>query len=250
MRKKLLTLTCAIAMLSTAPAYAQSDWGGSYNLEFSKKIGKKLTLSFEEEYRTRNNFRSTERFMTTIGADYKLNRFLKIGADYTLINIDTQDNQFYDWEVRHRWSAFITASHKIGRFKISLREKFQQTYRMGVPSCETDSTYNTDEARWEYEQKERSNPKKMLRSRLQVSYDIKKSKFEPYAAIELSHLIDDPINTGLARVRYTVGTDYKLSKHSKLNLFYRYNDEKTTNRKGDEYDPDSHYIGVGFSHEF
>lgn len=246
---RLFSLTALFA-LGSIGAYAQSDWGGSYNLEFSKKITPKFSVSLEGEYRTRNNFRSTDRFETTIDASYKLNQMLKVGASYTLINYDAPKNKFRDWEIRHRWSAYLVASYEVNRFKFSLREKFQQTYRMGVPASETDSTFNVEDATWEEYTKERANPKKILRSRLQISYNIRKSKFEPYASIELSNLINDPYDNGLSRIRYTIGTDYKLDKKNVVTLFYRFNNEREKNRSGDETEPNSNYIGVGFSHKF
>jgi hypothetical protein len=250
MRTHYLAGATLVAFLFAPALYAQSDFGGSYNLEFSKKLTKQLGVSLDGEYRTRNNFRTTDRFMTTLGADYKLNDAMKVGADYTLINLDAVENKFSDWEVRHRWSVFLTLSKQIGRVSFSLREKYQQTYRQGVPGTEVDSTFNRDALGWEYETKERANPKKVLRTRLQASWDIRKSKFEPYASIEVFHLLNDPVNTGAGRLRYTIGTDYKLTKKDKLTLFYRYNNELTTNRSGEEEDPDSHYIGIGFSHKF
>lgn len=248
-RVRILALIGICSFLAPAGIAAQgSDWGGSYNLEFSKKLTPKLSLSLEGEYRTRNDFRSTDRFETSISADYKLLDFLKVGASYSLINLDSQKNKYKDWEIRHRWTAFVTASHEIGRFKISLREKYQQTYRMGIPAVETDSSYNVNTEEWEYETKLRANPKKVLRSRLAVSYNIRKCKFEPYGSVELSHLLDEPNGDGgLVRVRYTIGTDYKIDKKNVVTLFYRFDDEKGV---GDDSESNFNYIGVGYTHKF
>ncbi len=246
----LIALIAICCFLTPANLAAQeSDWGGSYNLEFSKKVTPKLSLSLDGEYRTRNDFRSTDRFETSFQASYKLVDFLKVGATYSLINQNSEKNKYRSWEIRHRWNAFMTASYEINRFKISLREKYQQTYRVGVPSVETDSSYNVTSEDWEYRtQIKRSNPKKVLRSRLAVSYDIRKSKFEPYASVELSHLLDSPTGDGgLVRVRYVIGTDYKINKKNILNVFYRFDDEKGV---GDDSETNYNYIGVGFTHKF
>ncbi len=250
---RLLALACFCSLWGANNLTAQTttpsnDWGGSFNLELSKKITDKLSLGWEGEYRSRNNFRSTDRFENTIDVGYKLFDFLKVGAAYSLINYDSPKNKYSDWEIRHRWSAYMTASYEIARFKFSLREKYQQTYRVGVPATETDSTYNTVTEEWDYYTEERANPKKVLRSRLAVSYNIRKCKFEPYASLELSHLIDAPYDeSGLVRVRYTVGTDYKIDKKNVLTLFYRFDDEQGA---GDDSEANSNYIGVGFTHKF
>jgi opacity protein-like surface antigen len=76
---------------------------------------------------------------------------------------------------------------------------------------------------------------------LSVSYDIKKSKFEPYAEVEVYNQLDNAMK--FDKIRYTVGTDYKVTKDAKLTLFYRYQDYN------DVDDISGHILGVGASIE-
>ncbi|MFA6873702.1 MAG: DUF2490 domain-containing protein [Bacteroidaceae bacterium] len=247
---RFLAFSAAICLFVPTTLRAQrDDWGASYSLQLDKEITKKLDLSFEEEWRTRNDFQSTNRWMTTVGADYKVNDMLKVGADYSLINYNSPNAKFAQWEIRHRWSAFLTVGAELGRLKVSIREKYQQTIRMGVPSLSNDSIYNTETCKWDSNPQERSNPKKVLRSRVELSYNIRKCKFEPFASVEFTSTLNNPEENGISRIRYTFGTEYKLNKQNTINVFYRFNDERELGDTS-ERETDSHYLSIGFSHKF
>ena len=49
------------------------------------------------------------------------------------------------------------------------------------------------------------------------------------------------------KIRYTLGTDYKLSKTSKLSVYYRYQDEASSD---DDDESGGHVIGLGYSFDF
>ena len=81
-----------------------------------------------------------------------------------------------------------------------------------------------------------------MRSRLQLEYDKKHALLTPYASIELYN------SWAVEKIRYTVGTDLNLSKQHVLNVFYRYQNMK--NVDDGDYDPNMHYIGVGYKFKF
>ena len=84
--------------------------------------------------------------------------------------------------------------------------------------------------------------KHMLRSRLQVSYDIPSCKFDPTASVELFN--DDD---GIAKMRYQLGVDYKIQKKHVLSLTYRY---QHVNSNDDDNEVDCHLIGFGYKYKF
>ena len=84
--------------------------------------------------------------------------------------------------------------------------------------------------------------KNQLRSRLQIEYDRKRALFTPYANIELYNA------WAIEKIRYTVGTDLNLSKQHVFTVFYRFQDMK--NVDPEEYDPNMHYIGLGYKFKF
>ena len=169
------------------------------------------------------------------------------------------------WTARHRATASLTGSFKWKRLKFSLRERYQFTYRMPSQCNRTrwyydpfhemfdapeyyldenqynqDGTLNEDYSYMTDEKKAKSDHK--LRSRLSVSYDIKKCPFEPFAEIEIYNQLDDDF--AFDKIRYTIGTEYKIDKKNKLKAFYRYQDSADIDEVG------GHVLGLGYAFEF
>lgn len=266
-RNRILGIGCLLLAASTA--WAQSDFGVWESLELSTKLNKQLELSVEGELRTHDNSAEVERFTAGIGLSYKNKKvpFLKADVGYTVMSMhnpaETEIKYRDDdptipkhknvdaayWYTRHRATASLTGSFKLGRFKFSLRERYQFTHRMAA-QCDRARYYYMyfppvieqwdENAELMVDDKKIKNDQK-LRSRLSVSYDIKKSKFEPFAEIEIYNQLDNAMR--FDKIRYTVGTDYKVSKQTKFKLFYRYQDYS------DVDDISGHILGIGASVE-
>ncbi|MDH6358344.1 DUF2490 domain-containing protein [Parabacteroides sp. PF5-9] len=222
--KNYLFIGVVACLMLSVRSFAQDDFGSSMSVELTKKILPDFHISLEEDFRMRDNLQTVDRFSTTVELSYRFNSLLKVGGAYNLINYNHPKKS---WEVRHRYYFYATAAYRIERFTLSLRERFQSTYRVGISETE-----------------KRANPKHYLRSRLQITYDIRKSKFEPFASIELYHTLNDPTGNGLDRVRYTGGSAYKLNKQNELSLYYRYVSY------ADDEENSRHMIGLGYSFKF
>lgn len=245
--KILLTVLTAVVSL---PLMAQSEGGLLVNVEAEKKINKQLSIGVDAEMRTRNNFKTMDRWKFGVGASYKLTKWLKADAGYNLLNTNFREDYNYKssgdvnkwrpayWGIKHRVYAALTGSYKFDNgIKLSLRERWQYTYR---PE-KTVQRWDYDNEEWE--DKVRSAlGKNQLRSRLQVEYDPKGALFTPYASMELYH------SWSIEKIRYTIGTDINLSKQHTLGVFYRFQNMK--NVDADDYDPDMHYLGVGYKFKF
>ena len=84
--------------------------------------------------------------------------------------------------------------------------------------------------------------KNVLRSRLQLSYDIPHWKFDPFVNAEMFN--DDG---GIQKMRYQVGIDYKYKKQHVFALTYRY---QNVNNDDDDQDVNSHLIGLSYKFKF
>lgn len=223
--KQLKILFFTASLLTIHTLSAQDDLGSSLSADITKRIIPGLNLSLEEDFRLRDNLSEVDRFSTTLELSYKPWKFLKLGGAYNLINYNHETK---GWEVRHRYYFFATGSYRINRFTVSLRERFQSTYRVGVK-----------------ETSKRANPKLYLRSRLEVEYDIRNCKFEPFASVELYNTLNDPQGNKMNKLKYTAGSKYKLNKRNSLQLYYRY-----VNFKDDDEGNGKHMIGLRYSYKF
>ena len=247
MYKIIMTL---LAVGMALPLSAQSEGGLLLGVEAEKKINRQLTVGMEANLRTRNNFKTMDRWSLGIGASYKLNSWLKASAGYLLLDdnqrekITMNSSVLYNnwrpsyWIVKHRLYASLTGSYKFSNnLKLSLRERWQYTYR---PSKTVDR-WDFDNSQWE-DNARPGKGKNQLRSRLQVEYDKKRALLTPYASMELYH------SWAIEKIRYTAGTDIRLSKQHSFSVYYRYQQKK--NVSDDDYEPDMHYLGIGYKFKF
>lgn len=237
MKTKVLFAMVAIVM-SCSALQAQSLWTSA---EIKTKVAKGLNAFLEGEYRTHDGLSSTQRWSGTIGLDYKAFPFLKLTGGYTYIHqhtgreITKKGNIIPPyWQPKHRAFLAVTGSYKWKRLTFSLRERYQYTYRTEqyVTKLDDDGITPKDDELME------SKSKHILRSRLEVEYNIKNSRFTPFATYELYNSLSNGL--ALDKSRYTVGTDYKFNKKHSVNLFYRYID------KTDDDEDSGHIIGIGY----
>lgn len=230
-------------------AHAQgSDFGIWTSLGATKKLDKKWTVGLEAELRNRNDSKTISRWTGEVSASYKIQPWLKASAAYKLIDDNNREKITYHtdgsennwrpsyWGLKHRVSLSLTGSVDLGGWSLSLRERWQYTYR---PEKVT-SRYDFDNEWWE-KTTVKGKGKNVLRSRLQVEYNIPKCKIDPFAHVELFNAWN------IQKVRYTLGADWKLQKRHVVTAFYRYQD---VNGDDDDNDPDSHILGLGYTYKF
>ena len=247
--KRLLLLS--FAFLLATVSFAQTDNGLMLSAGVSHKFNKKFSLDGEVEMRTRNDFRTMDRWSVGIGAGYKFTKYLKASIDYTLL-IDNNPEKIYSddfgtvtvvnkwrpsyWGVRHRFNLSLTGSVDIGRFTLSLRERLQYTCR---PES-TQDLYDFGTETWEKKAIGAKN-KAVLRSRFQVEYNIKKCKVNPFANVEFFNA------WSLQKTRIIVGADWKVTKVHNLSFYYRL---QLVNKNIYDDEPNNNMFGVGYNFKF
>ena len=244
--------------------------GGRLSVSVDKKLARGLHISLEEEIRMDNNFGSFDRFHTTLGLSYKVNDYLKLGVGYAMINpYSSSDGAFKS--SRHRLMLDATGSLRFGDWRLSLRERFQATYRSG-------------------DMNEYQNPRTALtlKSRLKLSYKGLR-RLEPYAYVELRNTLNAPVIsasydgtnyltsalsqygeagwfidgwTGMYvnRVRGSIGFEYRLSKASRIDfslladrIVDKVVDANAEGTKLKSYTRETGFVGwinIGYSYSF
>lgn len=234
----LLTVGC---MPMTLTAQKDNDFGIWTDIKVDKKINSKSHVSLGAELRTNDNSSQTKRWAVSLAGDYHITPMIRLGAGYDFL-YDRRESTTYDadgdaakyanyWTPRHRLHADITGKWEIGRWEVSLRERWQYTYR---PEKTIDGQY--DYARQDFDgvpQTVKGNGKHLLRSRLQLTYDL--GRWEPHASVEIHNA------WRLEKTRFSIGTDWAVSKAHKIGFYYRYQVEA-----GFTGEPNLHILGVSY----
>ena len=246
--KRLLLFVSIIqctAFMTTAKAQSD-DFGMIYEAGAEMKLSRKWNAGMEAEFRTRNNTRTADRFSIGLNTEYKIVKGLKASAGYVLLYDNNKEELEYKrdgitpkwtpsyWGVRHRFNISLSGNKDFGRLNISLRERWQHTYR---PEA-TGKKYDGGDLAWE---SIKSKNKNVLRSRLQLSYDIPHWKFDPYVNTELFN------SWSLEKIRYQAGVEYKYKKQHVLNISYRF---QKVNNDDDDSDSSIHSICIGYKFKF
>ena len=225
-------IVCQLLFPNHATAQTDVDLdpeiGGRLSFTLDKKITRGLHVSLEEEVRFDNNFSSFDRSQTTVALSYKVNDNLKFGLGYAMINPYSSSNNAFK-NSRHRFMLDVTGGIHFGNWRLSLKERFQATYRSG-------------------DMNEYQNPRTalILKSRLKLQYKGMR-RLEPYASFELRNTLNAPVivayyngtnyitdtyttegdagwfldgfsNIFVNRLRGSIGAEYRLTKRSSLDI--------------------------------
>lgn len=246
--KRLICVLCTMFGTMLTAGAQGDDFGMWYEIGAEKKLNKKWSVGLEGELRTRNNTRTMDRWGAGVSAEYKIIKGLKASAGYTFLYDNNKEeltmksdgfrpNKWMPsyWGARHRLNVSLTGNVDWGRLNVSLRERWQYTYRPAADG----KKYDFDEEAWK---SVKGKGKNVLRSRLQLSYDFPNWKFDPYANVEMFNA-----GHGIDKMRYQVGVDYKYRKQHVFSLTYRY---QTVNDDADDNEVNSHLIGIGYKFKF
>ncbi|MBR0037858.1 MAG: DUF2490 domain-containing protein [Bacteroidales bacterium] len=229
------------------PTFAEGDdfgmWG-EVNVE--KKINKRWSADAGVEFRSRNDLNTADRWSVGANINYKINNWLKASAGYSWLDdhrhkVNTSGKKYADyWGSRHRVNVSLTGSQTFGKLTVSLRERWQYTYRpeKTVTRYWTEASGKTVGAVAD-EHEYSSKSKNVWRNRLLLKYKAS-SMWRPYLSAETS------FSKELEKVRYAAGTEMRLNKQHSFDLKYIYqslynNDDDEANR---------HIIAVGYTFKF
>ena len=200
---------------SHSTLWAMDGAGMAFKVSLSGKIYHKFSFLLEEDIRPKSNFKQAEWFLTTGEINYTFNRYLKAGVAYMLLNQYKASE-----ELRNRYYVYASGKYPVGNFVLSLRERFQSTYKTGA-----------------------EHPKNYLRSMLTLSYKIGKSGFCPFAYTEVFNDTRNKMRSD--KIRFSTGSNYQLNPNNNLQLYYRYhifNVDDPVNYR--------HAIGICYTHRF
>ena len=229
-------------------AVQADDFGMDFTAGAEKKISKRVSVGAEAELRTRNDNFTLDRWSFGVDASFKLIKGLKLSAGYTLLDDNNYERITYHsdgtinkwrpsyWGLRHRFNVSLTGSIDFGRFSASLRERWQYTYRPDATTCR----YDFDDKEWDETYVEKKH-KHVLRSRVELQYNIRKRPITPFLNAEFFNSLR------FDKMRCQLGLTYKFSKHHFVDFYYQY---QHVNARDDDNEYDSHMMGVAYKFKF
>lgn len=230
-----------ISLLSVTNAHAGDDFGMWGAVQGEKDINDRWSVGAGVQFRGRDNLKSADRWSFGVEGNYRIVRWLKVTAGYTLLN----DNHHREhdkgatysnyWGIRHRFNVSFTGSVNWGKFTFSLRERWQYTYRPGT----TGKLYDTATGEEIGEKEHGAKAKHAWRNRLQVKLKLN-SMFRPFVNAEST------VARELEKMRYQAGTELHLDKRNSFDVKYIY--QHICGEDDDE--PDRHIISIGYTHKF
>jgi hypothetical protein len=287
MASKKILFAAALALCSATSAIAQSDFGVWTEIGVEKSFNKKFSLEASVENRMANNATQPQRWNAAIGGSYKPLKWLKLGAGYVFIynrNFQEAEEKYKEndegeivlgkdgkpiiegynvdhgyWRPRHRAYFDVQGKVDVGRFSISLRERYLYNYYVETEALRdkyrnpsqpgyTGNLYPFNGMEFmKYEQEtdtKKAKSKHSLRTRLQVEYDIKGVPLTPFVSCELTNELSNAMQYD--KVRAQAGVEWKINKKHILSGAYLYQNENQ------EIGPNEslHAIKLGYKFKF
>lgn len=204
----LLLLLCTSFVLKAQYAQDSELWT---SVGISGNATKKISYSVEEALRLKSNMQQLSQTFTDIGAQYKVYKWLKVGANYRLIlkpNNNPKHRLYINAAIKTNWNNFV----------VSNRLRYQIDY-------------------------EKNNlPNKELRNKINIAFDRKKIKFKPYIAFEAYYHFLYSGNQ-FDNLRYYAGCGYDITKNINLDAYYLLQQSINVEKLSI-----SHIVGIGINY--
>ena len=249
MARNRVILLVALLAATVAEVRAQDDFGLWVEMNVERQVSKRLDIGGGLEVRRRDNLKEADRLSVEVNGSYKIAKWLKLNGGISLL----EDNRYkvsgklskYSqyWSTRLRVYAGLTASHSFNRLTLSLRERWQYTYRPKSTENRYWNYTDEDDDIYEGELADRHTfdikAKNVWRNRLQAKYKLTKT-WRPFVNVETN------VSHGLEKIRYAAGTEIRITKQHVIDVKYLYQHCP----KDDDDEGDRHVLGISYTYKF
>tara|TARA_R110002050_G_scaffold300786_1_gene472698 strand:+ start:36344 stop:37060 length:717 start_codon:yes stop_codon:yes gene_type:complete len=172
------------------------------------KPNKKLTFGLQGQLRLDKNSSELKGFFTELTGGYQLFKGMEIGAGLRYINKNDNAGAVQGNEHYFRYHLDASYKHKVDRFTIKYRFRYQNKNEIGVSAGEGDVNLQ------------------YFRLKASVTYNIKNWKLDPVLSGEIFNKYEkNGYSNGFSDYRLTIGTNYKTKNYGKIGVFYRLENE-------------------------
>lgn len=186
-----------------------------------KKISDVFSLKLYQGLRLENNSSSVNQVLTDFAATVKANKMLSFSGGLRYVRNKTGSG---DFENNMRYNLDVDLKHKLDRFSLKYRLRLQAKDELGYSKSEGDFWRNSQ------------------RLKAGVKYNIRGWKLDPTFSAEIFRDSGKYILSSFDKIRFTLGTKYKVKKVGELGVFYRIERDL-----GVEYPLSAHILGLNFT---
>jgi hypothetical protein len=168
-----------------------------FNLGLEMKLNKRFAVTLDQQDRFTKNVADFTRASLDLGLSYKINRFIRVKADYVFI---TKKNNLGYFTERNWYYGAVVLKHDIGKWKFFYRNMYQ--VRMApVNSYEAGISRTYD------------------RNKLTIRHETTR-RLSLWVAEEIYIPLNSPATKGIERARHIGGLTIKTFKGQEVDLYF------------------------------
>lgn len=201
MNRIYLGIFCWILLLQPVklfPQYFDDDAAIWLKVELEKKVTNNLVIQLTTQCRINNNVSQIGQLAADIGLRYKLNKHLKLMADYVYREAQLLDGNYLSI---HQFYTGVIFKQQFQRFTFRYRLRLQTRFKEDEIASEVI---------W---------PASVIRNKFTLKYELTKL-WDIYTAYELSSPLYNPASLYFNRSRTYVGAAYQLNKSSTIETYF------------------------------
>lgn len=175
--------------------------------EFKYRPNKKWAFGLEGQLRMKENSSVVDGYFAELTGGYELFKNFDLALGFRFIRRNDNKGAIQGYENHVRVHFDVKYAHKLSRFRLNYRLRYQNRDELGVTNDNGDFADHT------------------LRLLAGLRYDFRKWKLDPELSAEIFHVSERNEDEGFDKFRLTFGTSYKFKKAGRLGLYYRYEKE-------------------------
>lgn len=183
----------------TTKVYSQiSDFQSWNSVAVEKEFNFGLTATITEEFRFEENMSKIDKYFTDAGLEYKITKFMDIGAAYRLVR-DYKNSGDKIW--KHRFDVNCMFDFKVKRLKFDYRIQYQN---------DNENLFSEDVS---------AISENNIRNRMRVKFDFKNCRINPYLSSEIFYQINKNSTSEFSKIRNSVGFGYEFLPQNNIDFY-------------------------------
>jgi len=187
-----------LLLFMKAASAQYNDAGLWLTINGEKKITHAFSFSLAEEFRMDENISELGEFFTDAGVNYKINKYIRLSANYRFAKKKKKDNFFY---VHNQFYFDIALKKKFKPFSFEFRTRQEDEYKQ--PGKASDYT----------------GPNFISKNKFTVKLEYNK-KITPFLSFETFTPLNNAELFPIYETRYYAGAEYDFNRVHSLELYF------------------------------